>query len=283
MQTATEMITTAKDGHVVVNPFEQLFLHFNRTSPNINPAQDVNADNMVAILIFNCFVCLILVVLYELLRRCIPSVYSQAILTTSHTAATTTTGATTTITTRMLGFFWCISVFQTPWSTFRTVAGLDAYFYLRYIRMCLKISAVSSFWAIIILCPVYATGGGGQTDFYYFSMANVKQEDKARMWVPFTFCWAFTMYCWFCIRAEMIHYVDLRMEFLGGEDEELILIRMRQSKGGLISIDELRDYMNTSGRAIVDGYEEDVPQDDNRFQDERSELLITTCDEGGRN
>ena len=281
MQTATEMITTAKDGHVVVNPFEQLFLHFNRTSPNINPAQDVNADNMVAILIFNCFVCLILVVLYELLRRCIPSVYSQAILTTSHTAATTTTGATTTITTRMLGFFWCISVFQTPWSTFRTVAGLDAYFYLRYIRMCLKISAVSSFWAIIILCPVYATGGGGQTDFYYFSMANVKQEDKARMWVPFTFCWAFTMYCWFCIRAEMIHYVDLRMEFLGGEDEELILIRMRQSKGGLISIDELRDYMNTSGRAIVDGYEEDVPQDDNRFQDERSELLITTCDEGG--
>ena len=146
--------------------------------------------------------------------------------------------------------------------------------------MCLKISAVSSFWAIIILCPVYATGGGGQTDFYYFSMANVKQEDKTRMWVPFTFCWAFTMYCWFCIRAEMIHYVDLRMEFLGGEDEELILIRMRQSKGGLISVDELRDYMNTSGREIVDGYE-DVPQDDNRFQDERSELLITTCDEGG--
>jgi hypothetical protein len=71
------------------------------------------------------------------------------------------------------------------------------------------------------------------------------------------------------------------MEFLGGEDEELILIRMRQSKGGLISIDELRDYMNTSGRAIVDGYEDVLPQDDNIFQDERSELLITTCDDEG--
>jgi hypothetical protein len=78
----------------------------------------------------------------------------------------------------------------------------------------------------------------------------------------------------------MIHYVDLRMEFLGGEDEELILIRMRQSKGGLISVDELRDYMNTSERPVVDGYE-GAPHDDNRFQDERSELLITTCDEGG--
>eukprot|EP00581_Thalassiosira_minuscula_P003127 CAMPEP_0183746620 /NCGR_PEP_ID=MMETSP0737-20130205/66850_1 /TAXON_ID=385413 /ORGANISM="Thalassiosira miniscula, Strain CCMP1093" /LENGTH=1283 /DNA_ID=CAMNT_0025982321 /DNA_START=48 /DNA_END=3899 /DNA_ORIENTATION=+ len=120
---------------------------------------------------------------------------------------------------------WCIPVHNTPWSTFRHLAGLDAYFYLRYIRMCLKITAVSSFWAMVILCPVYATGGGNQIGFYHFSMANVLQEDKGRVWVPTFFCWAFTMYCWFCVREEMMHYLELRMEFLGGEEEERIMRR----------------------------------------------------------
>ena len=127
---------------------------------------------------------------------------------------------------------WCIPVHATPWSTLRHLAGLDAYFYLRYIRMCLKITSVSSFWAIIILFPTYATGGGAQSGFYHFSMANVLQNDKARVWIPTFFCWAFTMYCWFCIRAEMMHYLELRMEFLGGEEEEWIFKRMNEWRNG---------------------------------------------------
>ena len=127
---------------------------------------------------------------------------------------------------------WCIPVHATPWSTLRHLAGLDAYFYLRYIRMCLKITSVSSFWAIIILFPTYATGGGAQSGFYHFSMANVLQNDKARVWIPTFFCWAFTMYCWFCIRNEMMHYLELRMEFLGGEEEEWIFKRMNEWRNG---------------------------------------------------
>ena len=296
---------------------------FRNTTRNVEleAAQDVNSDQVLQTLIFNCLVCVTLLTLYELLRRWIPSVYSQAIAcpdkvryvrTTSSSSSSTTenckaltvedgknhnmdktngvheekNGGRTGSSTKkeiyispgalccndlLPGYFtnkysggwwptgipileWAIIVHRTPWSTFRTVAGLDAYFYLRYIRMCLKISAVSSFWAIIILCPLYATGGGYQTGFYYFSMANVLPDDKKRVWVPSVFCWAFTMYCWFCVRAEMIHYVDLRMEFLGGEEEELIVRRMRESsirivdqdKDGIVSVNELRDYMNTS-------------------------------------
>lgn len=114
---------------------------------------------------------------------------------------------------------WATPIHATPWSTFRDLAGLDAYFFLRYIRMCLKITAVSSFWGMLILWPVYATGGGGQSGFYHFSMANVSPGEKGRVWVPTFFCWAFTMYCWFCVRCEMEHYGELRMLFLGGEEE----------------------------------------------------------------
>lgn len=281
----------------------------------LNPAQDVNPDNVLASLVFNSVVCVTLLVLYELLRRWIPSVYAQATSSPNNKVVhlrTTSENSSKKINDSILAdksddvsvsvagghdeydascddiqhkvcsdvaslqnsfafpiLEWCIPVHKTPWSTFRHLAGLDAYFFLRYIRMCLKITAVSSFWAIVILCPVYATGGGYQSGFYYFSMANVLPEDGKRVWVPSVFCWAFTMYCWFCVRAEMIHYVDLRMEFLGGEEEELILRRMRESSVG-------------------DGYS--APQDINHVipggkdeseEDRRSRSpLIVVCGEG---
>mmetsp|Transcript_16842 Transcript_16842/g.36372 ORF Transcript_16842/g.36372 Transcript_16842/m.36372 type:complete len:1185 (+) Transcript_16842:163-3717(+) len=255
----------------------------NTTASNegqLTPVEDVNPDNVLATLIFNSIVCVILLGLYELLRRWIPSVYSQRLMDTpgmtgggvesqfarissmkasgkslqqlnveeeestlSNTCNTINDEVCNNdvasqqqevpsysfnICSRTCSFpvlEWCIPVHNTPWSTFRHLAGLDAYFFLRYIRMCLKITAVSSFWAIVILCPVYATGGGDQIGFYHFSMANVLQDDIGRVWVPTFFCWAFTMYCWFCVRMEMMHYLDLRMEFLGGEEEERILGR----------------------------------------------------------
>jgi hypothetical protein len=284
----------------------------NSTSNDLNPVEDVEPNTVLASLIFNSIVCVILLALYELLRRWIPSVYSQRLMYNYMGLAATNTAAPTsarnsleimprrstnnnnnndkdeadensgqdqssngeqqqaqevvgngngsvtgeggrrrrdehvakllqqesysfTICNRSISLpvlEWCIPVHATPWSTLRHLAGLDAYFYLRYIRMCLKITAVSSFWAIIILFPTYATGGGDQSGFYHFSMANVLQNDKARVWIPTFFCWAFTMYCWFCIRAEMMHYLELRMEFLGGEEEDWILQRMNEWRNG---------------------------------------------------
>mmetsp|Transcript_29898 Transcript_29898/g.62472 ORF Transcript_29898/g.62472 Transcript_29898/m.62472 type:complete len:431 (-) Transcript_29898:9-1301(-) len=307
----------------------------------LTPAQDVNPDNVLATLVFNCFVCVVLLGLYESLRRWIPSVYSQRLVNENDSFTCSGRegrqfGGGCVIETALESKFaqnsqlmasgqslinlrvsgsvltgmssdeegdkddeiyreagevgkeadkegenkevgdvvddehalsddvcqeeeveksskngeeniqqsnlcafpileWCIPVHKTPWSTLRHLAGLDAYFYLRYIRMCLKITAVSSFWALVILGPVYATGGGNQSGFYYFSMANVMQDDTGRVWVPTFFCWAFTMYCCFCVRAEMVHYIELRMEFLGGEEEQRILQRngiMGRGMGG---------------------------------------------------
>lgn len=256
------------------------------------PVEDINPDNVLATFLVNVVVCIILLSVYEILRRLIPSVYSQRIvhaqrkgnsssnierqfasLSKSHASGSavsacqnsqgskhhqdtceysgysnmgagddnTSVAAESTIDTTHLntleklqssssskkkcccasGFLeWFCPIYSAPWSTFRDLAGLDAYFFLRYIRMNFKITAVSTIWAAIILCPVYATGGGGQTGFYHFSMANILQDDKGRVWVPTFFCYAFTLYCWFCVRREIKHYVELRMVFLGGGEEE---------------------------------------------------------------
>jgi len=268
------------------------------------PIEDINPDNVLATLVFNAIVCVILLSLYELLRRLIPSVYSQRIvhaqrrrcntdtsklesqfasLSQSHASGSAvaavqnhqqnedlgystmdenntddnmSTGAGSSYDETQHGTLeelqqsynelnshkkhtwgslleWVYPIYSAPWSTFRDLAGLDAYFFLRYIRMCFKITAVSTIWATIILCPVYATGGGGQTGFYHFSMANILQDDKGRVWVPTFFCYAFTLYCWFVVRKEMIHYVELRMEFLGGDEEGETIGRSRRVVEGV--------------------------------------------------
>lgn len=274
------------------------------------PVEDINPDNVLATLMFNAIVCVILLGLYEILRRLIPSVYSQRIvhaqrrrintdktsklesqfasLSQSHASGSAVSAIHKHKQNEDLGYSamdgnnnitddnsssgsasshdeeepqsgcldevqqfyndpntygsskktswgtleWVYPIYSAQWSTFRDLAGLDAYFFLRYIRMCFKITAVSTIWATIILCPVYATGGGGQTGFYHFSMANILQDDKGRVWVPTFFCYAFTLYCWFTVRKEMTHYVKLRMEFLGGDEEGDATRRSRQVSGG---------------------------------------------------
>jgi len=44
------------------------------------PIEDINPDNVLATFVFNAIVCVILLGLYEILRRLIPSVYSQRIV-----------------------------------------------------------------------------------------------------------------------------------------------------------------------------------------------------------
>ena len=44
-------------------------------------------------------------------------------------------------------------VFGVSWNQVRKKAGLDGYFFLRYIRMCVRITSVSTFWFFLILVP----------------------------------------------------------------------------------------------------------------------------------
>jgi hypothetical protein len=169
----------------------------NTTASNegqLTPAQDVNPDNVLATLVFNAVVCVFLLGLYEVLRRYIPSVYSQRLVyggrsmeSQGYNAATLSTkeqmsprsermrmmssmnasgglaaasseeqdkknkGTSRSCTRQFPILEWATPIHFTPWATFRDLAGLDAYFFLRYIRMCLKITSVSSFWGMLIL------------------------------------------------------------------------------------------------------------------------------------
>lgn len=112
---------------------------------------------------------------------------------------------------------WVKPVFNVSWRKVRELGGLDAYFYLRYIRMCYKITSVSALWGMIILFPTYASGENGAVGWYFFSMSNVSQGSPI-IWVSIVFMYLFSAYVLFVIKQEYKHFVELRLDFLSKGD-----------------------------------------------------------------
>lgn len=207
---------------------------------NFNAAQDVTVDTVITSLYLNALAFVVLMASYELLRRSFPAVYSSRIKRRykaglpegdsdtesdvkisqmpSFSAAFGRTPSLTSLDKSLpdvISFNWVFSVFNVSWTTVRKYSGMDGYFFLRYIRMNLRICAVTSFWALLILVPVYATGvnQSGEEGWYHVSVANVS-KGSWRMWVPSVFAYLFTGFIFFVMKQEYRHFLELRMDFL---------------------------------------------------------------------
>jgi hypothetical protein len=178
---------------------------------NLVPASDVSIGGVLTAFIFMLVTGIMMMLTYEVLRRYIPSVYGgrRRHMASIHgdTISSLPMGSPVPLN-------WVGPIFGVPWSRVRQAAGLDAYMFLRYIRMCLRITSVSSFWGLVILSPIYATGQNGAEGWYYFSMANVSQYSW-RLWVPVFFLYLFSFFVFFVMKQEYRHFLELRMEFLG--------------------------------------------------------------------
>ena len=154
-----------------------------------NNTQDVNTHAFLVALSFNAIIFLFLISSYEMFRKWFPSVYAPKIVrdgggatgsvggtpkslsrTSSRLSLTKAGGDINTapavnINTRLpLG--WIRGVAHASWSSVRSTGGLDSYMFLRYIRLCFRITCTSAIWGMIILWPVYATGDGGAQGWY---------------------------------------------------------------------------------------------------------------------
>ena len=186
------------------------------TNTTLRPALDINVDGVKAAVLLNLLAFIVMMAVYELLLRKMPEVYAGRKLgmAEKQRANLTRMVSDLPILGTYLPFAWVWPVQRVQWKTVRDVSGLDAYFFLRYIRICLKITAISGFWGVIILWPTYYTGNGEMTGFYRLSMSNILQSHW-RLWVPTIFLWLMTFYVVYLLDTEFKHFVSVRMEFLG--------------------------------------------------------------------
>lgn len=185
----------------------------NNFTAQLKPAKDLSVTTVVSSLYINAFVFVVLIVTYEVLRRHFPSVYDSRKLG-AETPANSHIDPDALEDLPHRPFAWVLPVINAPWLTVQSVGGLDAYFFLRYIRLCARITVVSTFWALVILVPVYYTGGAGAVGWYHVSMANILHHGW-RNWVAVAFMYLFSTFCYFAINKEYRHYMFLRTDYLG--------------------------------------------------------------------
>lgn len=107
---------------------------------------------------------------------------------------------------------WVIDLFTRTDAEIIRDAGLDAYFFLRYLRFCLITCIVGIVMLFPILLSVNGTGGNGDTGFDLLAFGNVKNHK--RYFAHVFLSWAFFGYILFALYRETIYYVAVRQAVL---------------------------------------------------------------------
>jgi len=181
----------------------------------IRQVSDVGVDAVESAVSFNLIIFFVLMGTYEFLSRSFPSIYEGRKDHVGNERFPVQLRDT------FSPFQWVKPVASVTWSQVRLCSGVDAYMYLRYLRLCLNLTLTSGFWAMVILFPVFATGGGGQDGLYHLSIANVEDGSSWRFWFPVVFMWLFTMYVFHVMNEEFKHFMEVRMEFLVRGDKDI--------------------------------------------------------------
>lgn len=95
--------------------------------------------------------------------------------------------------------------------------SLDAYLFLRFLRICATICLVGLIMTWPILFPINATGGAGQQELDILSMSNIEtgtQDGRNRLYAHAFMAWFFYGFVMYIIMRECIFYINLRQAFL---------------------------------------------------------------------
>ncbi|KAL8840917.1 MAG: hypothetical protein Q9170_001110 [Blastenia crenularia] len=133
---------------------------------------------------------------------------------------------------------WIIPVFKTSNSDFISKCGLDAYFFLRYLRTLLKIFVPLAFFIIPILLPVNIVHGRGPhfavgkyahnntiynnvTGLDLLAWGNVRPDKNNRYWVHLVLAVGVVVYTCFVFFDELRGYIRLRQSYLTSPQHRL--------------------------------------------------------------
>jgi hypothetical protein len=114
-------------------------------------------------------------------------------------------------------FNWVGTFWKIPDTFALQHQSLDAYLFLRFLRMCATITFVGCLITWPILFPLNATGGGGQKELNILSFSNINSDEskgRNRLYAHAFIAWIFFGFVLFFVARESIFYINLRQAFL---------------------------------------------------------------------
>lgn len=127
---------------------------------------------------------------------------------------------------------WITTVFKTSEDPeILHKAGMDAYFFLRYLSMCLKMFSLMAIIILPILIPLNVSDGKGTrtigqtrynvTGLDTLAWSNVSPDHTSRYWAHLVLAVGVVAGVCYLFHQELMHYVVMRQEYLGSRSHRL--------------------------------------------------------------
>lgn len=175
---------------------------------NANEA-DVSVANMVTTLISNGVTLAVFFLVFLILRPKFKRIYQpRSFLPTVPQRERTEPQAVSPVA-------WLQQLWQKKDSRILEEAGLDGYFFLRYVRLSFVVCVVGIILLYPILFPVNATGHGGAKGLNLLGFANIESPSESNRFYAHVFLgWIFFGFCLFMIYREFVYFIGIRQAVL---------------------------------------------------------------------
>lgn len=123
-------------------------------------------------------------------------------------------------------FAWVIPAFMANDDDVFYYAGIDALVYMRFMRLCVKISLVIMPYGIAVLLPLNYFGGEGLHGLDRVALSNIEHE-SSKVWAHVVPAWFYTFIICYLLYEEWKMYIMYRQEYLssGKGYQYAVLIR----------------------------------------------------------
>ncbi|KAF9477955.1 DUF221-domain-containing protein [Pholiota conissans] len=113
-------------------------------------------------------------------------------------------------------FLWPLAVFRADYRAIISANGLDAYFFVRFLRVMAIVFVPIWFISWIILLPATSvrTSVPGLSGLDRFTFGNVAQDKQARYAAHLILVYGFTFWIFYNIKREMRHFIITRQQHL---------------------------------------------------------------------
>ncbi|KAG9118704.1 hypothetical protein FRC07_006657, partial [Ceratobasidium sp. 392] len=176
------------------------------SSPTEEKAKSASTSSFVTALVLNAAIFGAEIVLFTLIRRAFPSVYEPR-------ARFLPEGKKQ----RPLGeglLSWPASIFKADHNEIRQQNGMDAYFFVRYLRMMVRIFLPIWIISWAVLLPVDSAGLHNKDGLDQFTFGNIPQDRQYRYAAHLVLAWIMTFWIFYNIKKEMRNFVSRRHRHL---------------------------------------------------------------------
>ncbi|KAH8101154.1 DUF221-domain-containing protein [Cristinia sonorae] len=179
------------------------------TTPNLSNAQTASTATFVTALIFNAIVFGAQIAVFTIVRPYFPAIYQPRtyIVPNKEKRAKDLSKNI---------FLWPWAIFRADYTQIKDANGLDAYFFVKFLRMVTRI--LLPIWIISWLILLPLTSAGTSVDDHAgldrFIFGNVALNKQSRYWAHLILTWLFTIWIFWNIKKEMRHFIAVRQRWL---------------------------------------------------------------------